>query len=160
MTRCSSVHQNSILVYNTSETIRTTVTKTISAVDDWINEVEQSFARQLENGNLIVGLDIEWSRLHEISTTTPNAKEVAVLQLCLAHQCLIFQFFGFFDDNTRTKNNKRSKNSKKFQRADIPESLAKFLNDERIIFVGCGIDQDVRKLMADHRLAVARSEDL
>ncbi|KAI3867592.1 hypothetical protein MKW98_005969 [Papaver atlanticum] len=114
--------------FNT-ETIRTTVPLTTSAVDDWIDDVEKSFARQLENNNLI-------------------RNEVVVLQLCLAHQCLIFQFFGLFGK------------SKKLQKFHVPESLAKFLNDERIIFVGSGIDQDARKLMVDHGLTIARSEEL
>ncbi|KAI3964846.1 hypothetical protein MKW92_011774 [Papaver armeniacum] len=142
-----------------TETIRTTVPQTTSAVDDWIQDVYTSFARQIENNNLIVGLDIEWSRLHETSNTTYKTKEVAVLQLCLAHQCLIFQFFGLFDDN-RSKNSKKNSRSKIFQKVQVPESLAKFLNDERIIFVGCGIDQDARKLRVEHGLTVARSEEL
>ncbi|KAI3890049.1 hypothetical protein MKW92_039249 [Papaver armeniacum] len=130
--------------FNT-ETIRTTVTQTTSAVDGWIKDVEESFARQLENKNLIVGLDIEWVRLLETSQTD----KVAVLQLCVAHQCLIFQFFGLL-----------GKKGKKVHKVHVPESLAKFLNDERIIFVGSGIDQDARKLMVDHGLTVARTEDL
>ncbi|KAI3867591.1 hypothetical protein MKW98_005968 [Papaver atlanticum] len=130
---------------HTPETIYTTVTRNGDSVDKWIKDVEESFARQLENNNLIVGLDIEWVRLSD--NGEPN--KVAVLQLCLAHRCLIFQFFGLFGK------------SKKIQKVPvIPESLYKFLNDERIIFVGSGIDQDARKLMVDWGLNVVRSEEL
>ncbi|KAI3934286.1 hypothetical protein MKW98_009267 [Papaver atlanticum] len=114
----------------TTETIYTTVTRNGDSVDNWIKNVEESFSRQLENKNLI-----------------PN--KAAVLQLCLAHKCLIFQFFGL-----------RGKSKKQLQKVDIPKSLAEFLNDERIIFVGSGIDKDARKLMVDWGLNVARSEDL
>ncbi|KAI3850446.1 hypothetical protein MKW98_000256 [Papaver atlanticum] len=41
----------------------------------------------------------------------------------------------------------------------LPESLFDFLNDERIRFVGVGIDQDAYKLWVDYGLTVARSED-
>ncbi|KAI3838305.1 hypothetical protein MKX03_015940 [Papaver bracteatum] len=130
---------------NNTETIYTTVTRSESSVDKWIDDVEKSFARQLENNNLIVGLDIEWARLSD--NGEPN--KVAVLQLCLADQCLIFQFFGIYGK------------SKKVQKVPvIPESLYKFLNDERIIFVGSGIDHDARKLMVDWGFTVARSEEL
>ncbi|KAI3838304.1 hypothetical protein MKX03_015939 [Papaver bracteatum] len=144
--------------YNGSniDTIRTTVAQTTSDVDDWIQDVKRSFARQLENNNLVVGLDIEWVRLSE----TGERNKVAVLQLCLAHQCLIFQFFGLLDNGKSKRKTKSKSKSKKLQKFHVPKSLAEFLNDERIIFVGSGIDQDAHRLMVDHRLTVARSEEL
>ncbi|KAI3974748.1 hypothetical protein MKX01_037544 [Papaver californicum] len=130
-------HTFDVSFYN--DTIRTTVTPVESIVDQWIADVYASFGSKIkeEGSNLIVGLDIEWVRLHE----TSQRYVVAVLQLCLAHQCLIFQFLG------------RDKEQ-------VPESLVEFLNDERIVFVGAGIDQDARKLWVDYGLNVARSEDL
>ncbi|KAI3867590.1 hypothetical protein MKW98_005967 [Papaver atlanticum] len=127
-----------------NDKIRTTMVSTESVADQWIENVYSSFATHIENNNLVVGLDIEWLRLRE----TSQRNEVAVLQLCLAHQCLIFLFFGLFG------------RSKKLQKLPVPESLAYFLNDERITFVGAGIDQDARKLWVDHGLTVARSEEL
>ncbi|KAI3955308.1 hypothetical protein MKW92_004178 [Papaver armeniacum] len=119
-----------------TDIIRTTVTPDTSIVDEWIKDVYESFTSKLEDGNnLIVGLDIEWVRLRQ----TSQRNKVAVLQLCLAHKCLIFQFLV---------------------KHEVPESLINFLNDERIIFVGSGIDQDARKLWVDYGLYVARSEDL
>ncbi|KAI3838306.1 hypothetical protein MKX03_015941 [Papaver bracteatum] len=127
-----------------NDTIRTTVTNTECVADQWIENVYSSFSTQIEDNNLVVGLDIVWVRLRE----TNQRNEVSVLQICLAHQCLIFHFFGFFG------------RSKKLQKVAVPESLAYFLNDERITFVGAGIDQDARKLWVDHGLTVARSEEL
>ncbi|KAI3839133.1 hypothetical protein MKW92_038314 [Papaver armeniacum] len=118
-----------------TDIIRTTVTPETSIVDEWIKRVYESFHSKLEDGNnLIVGLDIEWVRLCE-------RNKVSVLQLCLAHQCLIFQFLGL-------------------PKHEVPESLIDFLNDGRIIFVGSGIDQDANKLWIDYGLNVARREDL
>ncbi|MCL7041422.1 hypothetical protein MKW94_008517 [Papaver nudicaule] len=116
-----------------NDIIRTTVTRTDSIVNRWIKEVYTDF----EEG-LIVGLDIEWVRLQE----TSQRNKVAVLQLCVDKRCLIFQFlFGGAN-------------------ATAPASLKKFLNDERILFVGVGIDKKARRLLVDHELNIARSEDL
>ncbi|KAI3837403.1 hypothetical protein MKX03_022611 [Papaver bracteatum] len=127
-------HSFKVSFYNNP--IQTTVTHTAYIVNRWIGDVYASYARYIENHNLIVGLDIEWVRLREISRN-----KVAVLQLCLAHRCLIFQLFG------------RDKEQ-------LPESLFDFLRDERIRFVGAGIDQDAYKLWVDYGLTVARTEDL
>ncbi|KAI3992874.1 hypothetical protein MKX01_034224 [Papaver californicum] len=118
-------HTFDVSFYN--DTIRTTVTPYESIVDQWIADVYDSFG----------SLDIEWVRLRE----TSQRNIVALLQLCLAHQCLVFQFLG------------RGKHQ-------VPEYLVNFLDDKRIIFVGAGIDQEARKLWVDYRLNVARSEDL
>ncbi|KAI3950183.1 hypothetical protein MKW92_044497 [Papaver armeniacum] len=140
----TETHHQTFDVSFYDDTIRTTVTNTESVADQWIENVYSSCAGEIEDNNLVVGLDIEWVRLRESSQ--PN--EVAVLQLCLENQCLIFQFFGLFS------------RSRKPQKVPVPESLAYFLNDERITFVGAGIHQDARKLWVDHKLTVARSEEL
>ncbi|KAI3838303.1 hypothetical protein MKX03_015938 [Papaver bracteatum] len=131
-------HHTYVVTFNRDK-IRTIVTETSSIVDEWIHGVYKSFSDKLKAGNknLIVGLDIEWVRILEDNQNQRN--KIAVLQLCLENQCLIFQFFGC---------------------DKIPESLASFLNDKRIIFVGSGIDQDARKLWVDYGLSVARSEEL
>ncbi|RZC64282.1 hypothetical protein C5167_007972 [Papaver somniferum] len=84
--------------------------------------------------NLVLGLDIEWVRLRGHT----GQRNKSVLQLSLAHKCMIFQFFDCDDKD------------------DVPDSL----DDKRIIFVGSGINQDARKLWVDWGLDVARSEDL
>ncbi|KAI3964845.1 hypothetical protein MKW92_011773 [Papaver armeniacum] len=122
------------------DNIYTTLTSKTSSVDKWIADVYNSFPTQIENQNLVVGLDIEWVRLWG-QTGLPN--KVDVLQLSLAHKCLIFQFFGCDGDKNQ-----------------VPVSLGKFLDDKRIIFVGSGIDHDARKLWVDWGLNVARSEEL
>ncbi|KAI3953142.1 hypothetical protein MKW92_045701 [Papaver armeniacum] len=114
--------------------ILTTVTHTACIVDHWISEVYRHFRGKLNN--LIVGLDIEWSRLRR--ERGPRNK-VAILQLCLSRRCLIFQF-SCCDK--------------------IPKSLFEFLGDKQFIFVGVGIDGDIGKLLVDHGLKVGRSEDL
>ncbi|KAI3964848.1 hypothetical protein MKW92_011776 [Papaver armeniacum] len=129
-------HHTFEVQFNT-DVIRTIVTDRTSIVNQWIADVYEGFPDKLKDGNnLIVGLDIEWVRLRE----TDQRNKIAVLQLCLENQCLIFQFFG------------RDK--------DMPQNLINFLNDDRIMFVGAGIDQDARKLWVDWGLNVARSEEL
>ncbi|KAI3917933.1 hypothetical protein MKW98_000167 [Papaver atlanticum] len=114
--------------------IRTTVTHTASVVDRWIAEVYTDFRNKLKN--LVVGLDIEWSRK---SRENFSRNKVAVLQLCLSTRCLIFQI----------------------SRCDeIPESLADFLSNESFIFVGAGIDGDAHKLWVDYGLYVGITEEV
>ncbi|MCL7034366.1 hypothetical protein MKW94_004908 [Papaver nudicaule] len=122
-------------VYFDNEKILTTVTHTASVVDEWIAGVYTDFRSKLNKNNLVVGLDIEWKRIRETSSRNP----IAVLQLCLAHRCLIFQISVC--DN-------------------IPKSLSDFLSDVRINFAGAGIDGDATKLLTDHGLYVARTEEL
>ncbi|KAI3943853.1 hypothetical protein MKW92_046693 [Papaver armeniacum] len=116
------------------EKIRTTVTHTASVVDQWIASVYADFRNKLKN--LVVGLDIEWSRK---SRDGYSRKKVAVLQLCLSTRCLIFQI----------------------SRCDeIPESLAGFLSNENHIFVGAGIDGDAHKLWVDYGLYLGTTEEV
>ncbi|XP_010268097.1 PREDICTED: Werner Syndrome-like exonuclease [Nelumbo nucifera] len=64
---------------------------------------------------------------------------VAILQLCVGRRCLIFQL----------------------AHADyIPSSLLDFLEDDRITFVGVGIEKDVEKISRDHDLSVYYWKDL
>ncbi|KAI3913105.1 hypothetical protein MKW98_007121 [Papaver atlanticum] len=101
-----------------------------SIVEQWIDVVYKSFADKL--GNLVVGLDIKRVR---------NNEEVDVLQLCVGHRCLIFQFFA------------RNKDQ-------VPKSLVDFLNDHKIKFVGAGIDRVADKLLVDYGLRISTTEDL
>ncbi|KAL7082016.1 hypothetical protein ACP275_14G074300 [Erythranthe tilingii] len=64
---------------------------------------------------------------------------IAVLQLCVGHDCLVFQIL----------------------RSDfIPKSLQLFLADPRHTFCGVGIKDDVDKLYDHHGLRVGRIADL
>ncbi|KAI3872078.1 hypothetical protein MKW92_047684 [Papaver armeniacum] len=121
-------HTFKVRYYN--DKIRTTVTHTASVVDQWIADVYKNFADKI-NDDLVVGLDIEWVRNNKVD----------VLQLCFAHRCLIFQFFGCDEK-------------------EVPKSLVNFLNDERIIFVGAGMDEAAHKLLVDYGLSIARTQDL
>ncbi|KAI3957937.1 hypothetical protein MKW92_011634 [Papaver armeniacum] len=122
-------------VYYYGEQIDTTVTHTASVVDQWLEHFCTDFDSRLNN--LVVGLDIEWSRL---SRNRGDArKKVAVLQLCVDNHCLIFQL-SCCDK--------------------VPESLKNFLADDDLIFVGAGIEADAYKLMVDYGLKVARTEEL
>ncbi|KAI3869549.1 hypothetical protein MKX03_012126 [Papaver bracteatum] len=123
------------MVHFYNERIHTVVTNTASVVDEWILKIYDDFHNKLNN--LVVGLDCEWKANFEKGNRIRN--RLAVLQLCVAHQCLIFQFKC---------------------RDYIPASLYKFLNNEKFIFVGVGVDEDCDKLFDDYRLSVAKTIDL
>ncbi|XP_026383608.1 Werner Syndrome-like exonuclease [Papaver somniferum] len=114
--------------------IYTVVTQTASIVDEWISKIYYDFHDKLNN--LVVGLDCEW-RVNFEKGGTRN--KIAVLQLCVGHQCLIFQFAC---------------------RDYIPASLHEFLKNEKFIFVGVGVAEDGDKLFEDYGLSVARTIDL
>ncbi|RZC57916.1 hypothetical protein C5167_005223 [Papaver somniferum] len=117
--------------------VRVTVTHAASVVDQWIWEVYTDFRNKLKN--LVVGLDIEWSRRSRKSRDGYSRNKVAVLQLCFSTRCLIFQI----------------------SRCDeIPESLADFLSNDKFIFVGAGIDGDAHKLWVDYGLYVGKTEEV
>ncbi|KAI3957935.1 hypothetical protein MKW92_011632 [Papaver armeniacum] len=125
-------------VFYYKDTIFTTVTHTASVVDQWLADLyKDSDVSKLNNR--VVGLDIEWRRLRSDNTGTRN--KVAVLQLCLDERCLIFQFLGRELDQ-------------------VPKSLKDFLGNDKFIFVGSGVDADAYKLMVDHGLMVAKTEEL
>ncbi|RZC62213.1 hypothetical protein C5167_023971 [Papaver somniferum] len=122
-------------VFYYSDTIFTTVTHRASVVDQWLADLYKDYDGKLNN--LVVGLDVEWRRTRSVNTGIRN--KVAVLQLCLDDRCLIFQFAW---------------------RDQVPKSLKDFLGDDKFIFVGSGIDAEAYKLMVDHDLMVARTEEL
>ncbi|KAI3908813.1 hypothetical protein MKW98_029363 [Papaver atlanticum] len=126
-------HTYVVRFYN--ERIHTVVTHTASVVDEWISKIYNDFHNKLNN--LVVGLDCEWKANFEKGSNIQN--RVAVLQLCVAHRCLIFQFRW---------------------RDYIPTSLYNFLNNEKFIFVGVGVDEDCDKLFDDYGLSVAKAIDL
>ncbi|MCL7030540.1 hypothetical protein MKW94_018045 [Papaver nudicaule] len=125
------------------ERIHTVVTHRASVVDNWISKIYKDFKNKLNK--LVVGLDCEWmadfynkeAEFDEKGKKIQN--KVAVLQLCVAHSCLIFQFM--WSDN-------------------IPSSLREFLNNEKFIFVGVGVYEDGYKLSKDYGLKVAKTVDL
>ncbi|RZC68696.1 hypothetical protein C5167_031892 [Papaver somniferum] len=123
-------------VFYYTDTIFTTVTRRASVVDQWIADLYKDYDLGKLN-NIVVGLDIEWRRIRRGYTGTRN--KVAVLQLCLDKRCLIFQF-AHCDQ--------------------VPKSLKDFLGNDKFIFVGSGVDADAYKLMVDHNLMVARTEEV
>lgn len=103
------------------EAIKTTVTDSGDVVSYWIDDILRIHRRRLNR--LIVGLDIEWCPhgLHGTYGENP----VALLQLCVGRRCLVFQLIH----------------------CDyIPDELNDFLLDERFLFVGVGIGDDLKKL--------------
>ncbi|KAI3953834.1 hypothetical protein MKW98_017658 [Papaver atlanticum] len=128
----STHHTYMVSFYN--DRIYTVVTQTAWVVDEWISKIYNDFHDKLDN--LVVGLDCEW-RVNFKKGSTRN--KIAVLQLCVGHQCLIFQFAC---------------------RDYIPVSLHEFLNNEKFIFVGVGVAEDGDKLFEDYGLSVARTIDL
>ncbi|KAM0845649.1 hypothetical protein ACQ4PT_056220 [Festuca glaucescens] len=144
------------VVMDDGTVIRTTVTSSASDVVTFLREVQERFRQEvqreyeglkdgqephgqdLEEGHhcLIVGLDTEWRKYYE------NGKsrfQVAVLQLCVADRCLVFQICH----------------------ADfIPADLEDFLANRDFCFVAVGVGGDVKRLREDCDLEVANTIDL
>ncbi|XP_043708149.1 Werner Syndrome-like exonuclease [Telopea speciosissima] len=118
-----------------SNQIRTTLTRAASVVDDWIADIRRVHQERLDQKQLVVGLDIEWRP----SFSRSVEHNVAVLQLCVEGNCLIFQLL--YADQ-------------------IPTSLINFLKNPSLTFVGVGIQGDVEKLLEDHELNVVNTVDL
>ncbi|KAK7256839.1 hypothetical protein RIF29_30370 [Crotalaria pallida] len=116
-----------------SHSIRTLVTSSPPHVDSWISQTLNLYPNYRRN--LIVGLDVEWRPTFSANSTNP----VAIIQLCVADRCLIFQIL---------------------HAPSIPRSLASFLVDARNTFVGVGIKEDAEKLMRDYNLRVGNTVDL
>uniref|UniRef100_A0A7N0VEB2 3'-5' exonuclease domain-containing protein n=1 Tax=Kalanchoe fedtschenkoi TaxID=63787 RepID=A0A7N0VEB2_KALFE len=115
--------------------IRTLVTHTPHMVDQWIAEVESEH-RRLSTARLVVGLDVEWRpNFHRNQGDNP----VAVVQLCVARRCLVFQIL---------------------HAPLVPASLSAFLQNRSHKFVGVGIESDVEKLVEWWNLNVANQVDL
>ncbi|CAM8968114.1 unnamed protein product [Rhodiola kirilowii] len=120
-------------VYLDDFRIRTLVTHTPHMVDQWIAQVGQILNL---HQRLIVGLDVEWRPNFQ-----PNQGDnpVAVLQLCVANRCLIFQIL---------------------RAPFLPRSLASFLGNPSYKFVGVGIRSDVARLVEWYNLNVVNQVDL
>ncbi|CAK8541831.1 unnamed protein product [Lathyrus sativus] len=114
-----------------SQVIHTTVTHTPSVVKDWLSNLP----RNNHNRRYLVGLDVEWLPNRQPSMDNP----VAVLQLCVDRECLVFQII---------------------HAPSIPESLVAFLEDQENTFLGVGIGEDVEKLLRDYSLRVANFVEL
>ncbi|KAL3718778.1 hypothetical protein ACJRO7_003826 [Eucalyptus globulus] len=125
-----SVH--TILFYE--DEIKAWVTDEPAVVSRWIREVKHFHHRKLRR--LIIGLDIEWCLSSESNSNFP---QVATLQLCVGHKCLIFQLL---------------------HARYIPKSLFMFLANMNYTFVGVGVDEDARKLTKDYGLDVSCSVDI
>ncbi|KAA8540959.1 hypothetical protein F0562_024903 [Nyssa sinensis] len=117
-----------------NDQIHTVVTHNPFIVERWISDIENSHHRRLHR--LIVGLDVEW-RPNRIRNSIENP--AATLQLCVGHRCLIFQLL---------------------HASHFPQLLKDFLGNPNYTFVGVKIDGDVKKLMKDHGLEVAKAVDL
>lgn len=113
--------------------ISTLVTDTPTYVDKWISQIKRAHSRHLYS--LVVGLDVEWCPNQSKNSNNP----VATLQLCVGHDCLIFQIL-----HSQT----------------VPYSLKNFLGNASYTFTGVGIENDVKKLKEDYNLVVARTVDL
>jgi ribonuclease D len=114
-----------------SETIHTMVTHTPFMVDAWLSNLP----RNSHNSRFVVGLDVEWLPNRQRNMDNP----VAVIQLCINRQCLVFQIL---------------------RASFIPQSLVEFLENQGNTFVGVGIREDVEKLLRDHSLRVANFVEL
>uniref|UniRef100_A0A0D9V3S0 3'-5' exonuclease domain-containing protein n=1 Tax=Leersia perrieri TaxID=77586 RepID=A0A0D9V3S0_9ORYZ len=109
--------------------ITTTVTSSGAAVEVWLRDLRATYGP-----SLIVGLDVEWRPSY-----CAEQNPVALLQLCVGHMCLIFQFLH----------------------ADyVPAALRRFLNGSGDRFVGVGVVMDAERLSDDHGLPVANTTDL
>ncbi|KAG5022636.1 hypothetical protein AAZX31_07G135000 [Glycine max] len=114
-------------------TIQTLVTASPSQVGSWLSSNIRNNADDL----MIVGLDVEWKPNTRPNMQPPNP--VATLQLCIGHNCLIFQIL---------------------YAPLIPRALSSFLNNPDVIFVGVGIQEDADKLLRDYNLRVTNVGEL
>jgi hypothetical protein len=114
------------------DAIKTTVTSSGEAVEDWLDEVLYVHRRRLHK--LVVGLDVEWRPTFSSAHST-----TAILQLCVGRRCLIFQLIH----------------------ADyFPDALEEFLGDSNYPFVGVGIGGDADRLWNDWELDVTNTVEL
>jgi hypothetical protein len=87
-------------------------------------------------GARLVGLDIEW-RVHYVKHSTQ--RPAAVLQLCTAGACYVFQLSAM---------------------GSFPQRLRELLEDSRVIKAGCKIANDALKLRRDFGIRCAGLVDL
>ncbi|KAL9240039.1 hypothetical protein vseg_014302 [Gypsophila vaccaria] len=121
------------ITFQSNTIIATTVTASPSVVSTWISSLSPPPS--------IVGLDVEWRPNRSRNHDNP----VATLQLCTRSPsgtltCLIFQILH--------------------SPPPVPKLLVDFLGNDRITFVGAGIETDVERLLVDYDLSVAKTVDL
>lgn len=116
-----------------THTIQTLVTTSPCQVGIWLS----TNTRNTHDNLKIVGLDVEWRPNTQSNSQQPNP--VATLQLCIGHNCLIFQIL---------------------YAPLIPRALSSFLNNPDVIFVGVGIQEDADKLLRDYNLRVTNVGEL
>ncbi|KAL0374591.1 UNVERIFIED_CONTAM: hypothetical protein Sradi_3374800 [Sesamum radiatum] len=116
------------------ELIHVTVAKKAAHVTQWISRIRLVHCR-CSHCKLLVGLDTEWCP----NSVRGEDRPVAVLQLCVGQQCLIYQLL---------------------HTDCISTSLYEFLADPRYTFYGVGIKEDVKKLYTHHGLRVAETVNL
>ncbi|XP_020094918.1 uncharacterized protein LOC109714634 [Ananas comosus] len=98
--------------------VTTIITSTAGFVAGWINEVIQSHMPPASaNGRVVVGLHVRHYR----------SDAIAILQLCVGNQCLIYQLMHRRD-------------------AGPPDRLYEFLDDDRFCFTGVAVERAVNML--------------
>ncbi|EPS62565.1 hypothetical protein M569_12228, partial [Genlisea aurea] len=103
--------------------IRTTVTYDRHTVAEWIHSIDKFYAKHLDS--LIIGVDI--SSYHPGDSDT--GKKVAILKLCVGHQCLIYQLlYAYY----------------------VPGCLDDFFINKNYTFVGLNIASNLENLQEDH----------
>ncbi|KAK9692152.1 hypothetical protein RND81_09G244100 [Saponaria officinalis] len=117
------------------KTIQTTLTKSASKINEWINEITNKYSSTTPAKPQVVGLDIEW-RPHPIRSLSNTT---ATLQLCIDTDCLIIQLF-YVDY--------------------IPQSLKDFLSSSEFTFVGVEVADDAAKLKSEYGLECRKTDDV
>ncbi|XP_058741771.1 3'-5' exonuclease-like [Vicia villosa] len=97
-----------------------------TVISDWLSNL----SRNSHTRRYLVGIDVEWLLNRLPSMDNP----VAVLQLCVDRECLVFQIL---------------------HAPYVPDSLVAFLENQNNTFVGVGVGEDVEKLLRDYTLHVA-----
>ncbi|TVU35671.1 hypothetical protein EJB05_17572, partial [Eragrostis curvula] len=108
--------------------IHTTVTSSYADVHRFLMEFGAY-------NNLIVGLDAEWRPNFQPGG---GENQIAVLQLCIGHRCLVYQII---------------------HDVGISSTLKSFLAHPGHTFVGVGVSKDAQKLLHEYGLRVANPVD-
>ncbi|XP_027178143.1 uncharacterized protein LOC113777308 [Coffea eugenioides] len=107
--------------------VYTTVTSTPSVVKHWLFRICRHHVYRIHKGRLVVGLGVQWTPGHR--------KSPATLQLCVGHQCLVFQLL---------------------HAPHAPLKLRRFLSNPNITFVGVSNKNDGALLRCSkHELCVS-----
>ncbi|TVU35668.1 hypothetical protein EJB05_17569, partial [Eragrostis curvula] len=112
--------------------IRTTVTSSGAAVENFLHEIRKN------QRHLLVGIDTEWRVVFD--TDGHRSYRTAVLQLCVGRRCLVFQICH----------------------ADyVPEAaLRDFFACPDHRFAGVSVDGDAKRLFEDYVMAIASTVEL